>query len=78
MHEQALVQQYHQGLIARGIELAWNDCWDWYRRYAFEGLLMAVMASMGVERTERGDEMFMVMAQRSSTHASELKSADLI
>ena len=77
-HEQALVQQYYQGLIARGVELAWTDCWNWYRRYAFEGLLMAVMASMGVERTERGDEMFMVMAQRSSTHASELKSADLI
>jgi hypothetical protein len=39
---------------------------------------MAVMASMGVERTDRGDEMFMVMAQRSGSHASELESADLI
>jgi hypothetical protein len=39
---------------------------------------MAVMASMGVERTERGDEMFMVMAQRSGTHAEELESAAVI
>ncbi len=77
-HERELVEQYHQGLLAHGIELSWTDCWEWYRRYAFEGLLMAVMASMGVERTERGDEMFMVMAQRSGTHAEELESAAVI
>ncbi len=77
-HEHALVEQYHRGLLAQGIEISWTDCWDGYRRYAFEGLLMAVMASLGVERTERGDEMFMVMAERSATHARELESADLI
>jgi len=77
-YEEALVRQYFDGLAERGVQLSWNDCWDWYRRYCFEGLLMAVMASMGVERTDRGDDMFMVMAERSGRHALDLESAALI
>ncbi|MEX0767453.1 MAG: aminoglycoside phosphotransferase family protein [Microthrixaceae bacterium] len=76
--EEALVRQYLAGLGEHGVQLSWHDCWEWYRRYAFEGLLMAVMASMGVERTQRGDDMFMVMAERSGRHALDLESALLI
>jgi hypothetical protein len=77
-NEEALVRQYHEGLTARGVDLSWDSCWESYRRYAFDGLLMAVTASVGVERTERGDVMFMTMAERSAQHAADLETAALI
>lgn len=77
-HERNLVRRYHEGLAARGIDLAWDDCWEGYRRFALDGLLMAVMASVGVVRTERGDDMFMAMAERGAHHALDLESESLI
>jgi hypothetical protein len=37
---------------------------DHYRREAISGVIMAVIASQIVGRTERGDKMFEVMATR--------------
>jgi hypothetical protein len=39
---------------------------------------MAVGASMLVERTERGDAMFMVMAERHAQHALDLNAMSLL
>lgn len=39
---------------------------------------MAVAASMLVERTERGDAMFMVMAERHSQHALDVQATALL
>ena len=62
LHEESLVRDYHATLIREGVkDYPWEDCWRHYRQYAFAGFHMAVMASMLVERTERGDEMFRVM-----------------
>jgi hypothetical protein len=52
--------------------------WDDYRVGALSGYFMAVFASMNVERTERGDEMFAVMAERPARQALALGSLDLI
>ena len=72
-HEDALVREYHRALLAAGVEgYDWNTCWDDYRRYSFGGLIMAIAASMLVERTDRGDDMFMTMASRHSTQALDL------
>jgi hypothetical protein len=72
-HEEALIREYHRGLAASGVDgYDWNTCWDDYRRYSFGGLIMAIAASMLVERTDRGDEMFMTMASRHSTQALDL------
>jgi hypothetical protein len=38
---------------------------------------MAVLASLGVERTERGDAMFVAMATRSAQMAVDLGSFNL-
>lgn len=77
-HEEALVRRYHHALTSRGIALSWNDCWTGYRRYAFSGIVMTVGASMLVERTERGDEMFAVLATRHARHALDLGSEELL
>lgn len=79
VHEGALVRQYHADLLAAGVTgYGWEECWTDYREGTSAGLLMAVGASMLVERTERGDEMFMVMASRHSHHVLDLDAAELI
>jgi hypothetical protein len=77
-HEDDLVRAYHAALTATGLELDWEDCWQQYRRHTFAGLMMAVAASMLVEQTERGDEMFMAMANRHGRHALDLDAEALI
>ncbi|MFI0355988.1 phosphotransferase [Actinomadura sp. 9N407] len=77
-HEQALVQRYHAALTARGVELAWDDCWNDYRTYAFHGIVMAIGAAMLVERTERGDTMFCTMTDRHAGHARDLEALALL
>ena len=78
-HEETLVREYHRSLEAAGVTgYAWEQCWTDYRRGAFAGLMMAVAASMLVERTARGDEMFLTMAARHSRHVLDLDAAELI
>lgn len=78
-HEQVLVQLYHEGLLGAGVGgYGWERCWKDYRRGTWSGLVMAIAASMLVERTERGDEMFMAMAHRHARHALDLEAADAI
>ena len=77
-HEDELVRDYHTAMNAAGIDLEWNDCWEQYRRYTFAGLVMAVAASMLVEQTDRGDDMFMAMANRHGRHALDLDAESLL
>jgi hypothetical protein len=74
-HEEALVRLYHEHLGRAGVELTWGDLWSQYRRYTFGGLVMAIAASMLVQRTPRGDDMFMAMADRHGHHAVDLDAA---
>jgi hypothetical protein len=72
-HESRLVRDYHAHLLDAGVEgYDWDRCWRDYRRGTVSGLIMAVGASMLVERTERGDDMFMAMAHRHAAHAIDL------
>ena len=78
-HEEDLARLYHRELVASGVEgYGWDRCWNDYRRGTWSGLIMAVAASMLVERTARGDEMFMVMAHRHARHALDLDAVTAI
>ena len=78
-HERDLVRRYHDGLVATGVKgYEWEDCWTDHRRGTWGGLVMAVAASMLVERTDRGDEMFLVMAHRHARHALDLDAPALL
>src|SRR5690606_7601657 len=70
--------QWLAGLRRRGIEPDATGLWDDYRVGALSGYFMAVFASMSVERTARGDEMFAVMAERPARQALMLGSLDLL
>jgi hypothetical protein len=77
--ERDLVESYHDGLVASGVRrYEMERCWWEYRRGTWVGLLMAVAASMLVEQTERGDEMFLTMAGRHATHALDLDAVETL
>ena len=65
-------------LKAEGIDPDPDALWTDYRVGALSGYFMAVFASMSVERTTRGDEMFAVMAERPARQALALGSLDLL
>lgn len=77
-HERALLDRYRHGLENQGVELDADECWTAYRRSAFSGLNMAIIASMLVGRTDRGDDMFMAMAERAGRHALDLDAEALL
>jgi hypothetical protein len=78
-HEHALVARYHQALEAYGVaDYPFERCWEDYRRFSFAGYLMAVVASVLVGRTERGDQMFMAMANRHAAQVDDLGAAELL
>ena len=63
----ALLGAYHEAL-GPNATLSLDDIREGVRRQAFFGVMMAIVSSMLVERTERGDQMFMTMLQRHSQH----------
>ncbi|MCT7660043.1 ecdysteroid 22-kinase family protein [Mycobacterium deserti] len=66
-HYDALLGAYHDAL-GRDATLTLDDVRDGVRRQSFFGVMMAIVSSMLVERTERGDAMFMVMLERHCQH----------
>ena len=76
--EERLVRLYVDQLAARGVDADADDIWREYRLYAFSGVVMAIIASTNVVRTERGDEMFAVMTERPARQALHLGSLGLI
>jgi hypothetical protein len=78
-HEEELVRLFHDELLAKGVRaLSWDECWTEYRRQAFHGLIMTIAASMLVERTPRGDDMFMTWFARAAQQILDLNSLDLV
>lgn len=76
--EERLVALYANTLRSMGAAADAEQIWREYRLYAFSGVLMAIIASTNVERTERGDEMFAVMAERPARQALHLESLSLL
>ena len=77
-HEQDLLKVYREVLKSYGIDLSWDECFRLYGSYAPAGMIMAVIASMIVEETERGNDMFMAMAVRSCQMIIELECFELL
>lgn len=71
--ERGIFQDYHRLLTDAGVSgYGFDACWDDYVRGSFAGFGVTVIASMMVQRTERGDAMFTAMAQRHARHAIDL------
>ena len=66
------------GLGGQGVVVDRDEIWEQYRRYSFGGLIMAIVASALVRRTDRGDDMFVTMAERHARQALDLDAESLI
>jgi len=75
--EEGLVRYYAEQMAAQGAPLDWDEVWTNYRMYASSGFVMAITASMLAKRTDRGDEMFAVMAERPALQMMDLESLEL-
>lgn len=73
--EREVVNEYVAVMNAYGINLSKEEAWRQYRLFSFGGFVMAVVASMLVEQTARGDEMFMAMANR---HGQQILQLDAL
>ena len=66
-HYDELLGAYHDAL-GPDAPISLVDVREGVRRQSFFGVMMAIVSSMLVEQTERGDQMFMVMLRRHCAH----------
>jgi Phosphotransferase enzyme family len=65
--ERALVDAYFQRLVELGVTGYTSDaCWDDYRLGLFYNVIVTVLGWAFSRRTQRGDEMFRLMAERTT------------
>jgi hypothetical protein len=66
-HGDKLLRAYHEAL-GKDVRPTLADVRDGVRRASFFGVVMSIVSPMLVERTERGDRMFMTMIARHCAH----------
>jgi len=66
-HGEALLHAYHHAL-GPDTSMSLDDVREGVRRQSFFGVMMSIVSPMLVERTERGDRMFMTMIARHCQH----------
>lgn len=71
----ALLSAYHD---ATGGLVTIAQVREGVRRQSFFGVLMAIVSPMLVERTERGDAMFMAMMERHAQHVLDTGALDVL
>lgn len=76
--ERGLVDDYGEALDAYGINIDSDELWQQYRRDAYAGVVMSVIASQIVGSNERSEAMFAAMATRHAQHVLDLDSESLL
>jgi hypothetical protein len=76
-HYDDLLAAYHRGL-GDNPPLTLDEVRDGVRRQSFFGVMMSIVSSMLVVRTERGDEMFLTMLDRHSSHVLDSAALDAL
>ena len=76
--ERGLVDDYGQALADYGIAVDGDELWRQYRRDAYAGVVMSVIASQIVGSNERSEAMFAAMATRHAQHVLDLESESLL
>jgi hypothetical protein len=78
-HERALVEAYHTALVDLGVhDYGVTECFDDYRIGMLQAPLIATLGAAFSATTPRGDEMMLVMLQRSCAAIRELETLDII
>jgi hypothetical protein len=70
---------YHEELSGRGVrDYSMDQFLSDYRHATFGGVLMAIVASMVVQRTDRGDLMFLTSTTRHAQHVLDTGALELL
>ncbi len=78
-NEPDLLAHYHDALCRRGVrDYSLEQLRADTRLDSFAGVLMAIVAAMVVQRTERGDLMFLTSATRHAQHAIDVDAPALL
>ncbi|MFT6289826.1 MAG: thiamine kinase-like enzyme [Ilumatobacter sp.] len=77
-HEMSLLDVYRNGLAAYGVDIEPGWLLSQYRREAFGGVVMAVVASQVVGKSDRSEAMFAAMASRHLQHCLDLDSLQAV
>ena len=78
-HEADLLAHYHDALCRRGVrDYSLEQLQADVRRDSFGGVLMAIVAAMVVQRTERGDLMFLTSTTRHAQHVLDVDAPALL
>lgn len=77
--ERSIVAAYHRRLLELGVrDYGAERCWDDYRYSLFQGPFITVLGAFVAQVTERGDQMFTVMAERSAAAINDLDALSLL
>ncbi len=76
--ERKLVDEYGDALAAYGVAVDDDHLWSQYRREAYSGVVMSVIASQIVGGNQRSEAMFAAMATRHAQHVIDLESESLL
>ena len=77
-NEEALLDYYRQCLAEEGVTLSREECWQLYREFSINGLLITILGAMFSEAAERSDKMFLVMIQRHLQHCVDMNAREFL
>jgi len=79
VHSDELIRIYHAALAKNAPErITIEQCYDGVRMGSYLGIQQAIMAATMLERTERGDDLFVAMFQRHCEMILDMKALDII
>jgi Ecdysteroid kinase-like family len=72
-NEHRIVRGYHDALVAAGVDgYSFTECWDEYGRSLLSALMTTIFGAMYGVRSERGDEMFVILGSRHARQILDL------
>lgn len=76
--EARMLETYRRSMAELGVERSEEEIRYAYRHGAFQGPFITILGSLAVGQTDRGDTMFMAMAERCAAQIRDLDSLALI
>jgi len=77
-HESEAIGAWLTAMLHLGVDLTLDETMDQYRHGMFQGPFITILGSIAVIQTDRGDNMFMAMAERSAAQIIDHDSLDII
>ncbi|GAC84659.1 hypothetical protein GP2_024_00860 [Gordonia paraffinivorans NBRC 108238] len=78
-HERDLLKEYHDALVANGVEnYSFDECLDDYRANSLYSLQSGIHAANQVKRPPRGDEMWRIWVERATAQVQDQETVKVL